>query len=105
MLWAQAFVLLPIDEPLGLARGPALLIEAKLTDHPLDQALLIITVEDLEVLHQTGFLPVSAQQPMRQAVEGAHPHAGRVDAQQLLNALAHLGGGLVGEGHRQDRVR
>ncbi|MNF54984.1 hypothetical protein D3C84_364300 [compost metagenome] len=41
---------------------------------------------------------------MRQAVEGANPHAGRVDTHQLLDALAHLGSGLVGEGHRQDGV-
>ena len=26
-------------------------------------------------------------------------------AQQLVDALGHLGGGLVGEGHGQDRVR
>ncbi|MNZ35787.1 hypothetical protein D3C78_531910 [compost metagenome] len=104
VLRADALVLLPVDEPLGLARRPALLVEAELADHPLDQALLVVAVEDLEVLGKARFLPVGAQQAVRQAVEGADPHARRVDAQQLLDALAHLGGGLVGEGHRQDRV-
>ncbi len=79
VLRAQAFVLLPVDEPLRLARRPALLVEAELADHPLDQALLVVGVENLEVLVQPGFLPVRAQQAMRQAVEGADPHAGGVD--------------------------
>ncbi|MNM52321.1 hypothetical protein D3C81_633980 [compost metagenome] len=105
MLRAQAFVFLAVDEPLRLARRPALFIQAQLADHPLDQALLVVAVEDLEVLVQPRLLPVRAQQAVRQAVEGAYPHAGRVDAHQLLDTLAHLGSGLVGEGHRQDRVR
>jgi hypothetical protein len=56
-------------------------------------------VEDLEVLRQLRFLPVRTQQAVRQAVEGADPHALRVDLHQLLDALAHLGRGLVGKGH------
>ncbi|MNC08135.1 hypothetical protein D3C75_557090 [compost metagenome] len=105
MLRAQAFVFLPVDEPLGLACRPFLLVQAQLAHHPLDQALLVVAVEDLEVLHQPCFLPVGPQQAMGQAVEGADPHARRVDAQQLLDPLAHFCRGLVGEGHRQDRVR
>ncbi|MNM43662.1 hypothetical protein D3C81_545430 [compost metagenome] len=105
VLRAQAFVFLPVDEPLGLAGRPLLLVEVEFTHHPLDQALLVVTVENLEVLHQPRFLPVRPQQAVGQAVEGADPHAGRVDAQQLLDPLAHFCRGLVGEGHRQDRVR
>ena len=37
-------------------------------------------------------------------MEGAHPHTGGVDPHQLLDAMAHLGGSLVGEGHRQHGV-
>ena len=105
MLRAQAFVFLAVDEPLRLTRRPTLLVEAQLADHPLDQALLVIAVEDLEGLGQARLLPVRPQQAVRQAVEGAYPHAGRADAHQLLNAVAHLGSGLVGEGHRQDGMR
>ncbi|MND55223.1 hypothetical protein D3C81_526210 [compost metagenome] len=104
MLRAQALVFLPVDEPLRLACWPALFVEAQFADHALYQALLVIAVEDLEVLVQPGFLPVCSQQTMGQAVEGAYPHTGRIDAHQLLDTLAHLGGSLVGEGHRQDRV-
>ncbi|MNN07131.1 hypothetical protein D3C81_1199490 [compost metagenome] len=89
---------------MGLAGRPALLVQAQLADHPLDQTLLVVAVENLEVLVQAGFLPVRTQQAMCQAVEGANPHAGRVDTHQLFDPLAHLGGRLVGEGHRQDRM-
>ena len=67
--------------------------------------MLVIAVENLEGLAQPGFLPVRPQQTMCEAVEGAYPHAGRVDAHELFDAVAHLGSGLVGEGHRQHRVR
>ena len=73
--WTQAFVLLRVDPPLRLARRPALLIEAELADHPLDQALLVIGVENLEILRQLRLAPVSTQQAVGQAVKGAHPHA------------------------------
>ncbi|MNO92617.1 hypothetical protein D3C76_841980 [compost metagenome] len=89
---------------MGLAGRPALLVQAQLADHPLDQTLLVVAVENLEVLVQAGFLPVRTQQAMCQAVEGANPHARRVDTHQLFDPLAHLGGRLVGEGHRQDRM-
>lgn len=105
ILRAQAFVLLPVDEPLRLAGRPALLVQAQLADHPLDQALLVIAVEDLEILRQPRLTPVRAQQPMGQAMEGPYPHALRADAQQLLNALAHFRRRLVGKGDRQDAVR
>lgn len=104
VLRPQALVLLPVDEPLGLARRPALLVEAEFADHPLDQALLVVAVEDLEVLAQPGLAPVRAQQAMGEAVEGADPHARRIDPEQLLDAVAHLRRRLVGEGHRQDAV-
>ncbi len=105
MLRPQAFVLLTVDEPLRLACRPALLVEAQLADHPLDDALLVVAVEDLEILRQPRFLPVGPQQTVREAVEGADPHALGTHAEQLLDAVAHLGGGLVGEGHRKDGVR
>ncbi|CAI8916143.1 hypothetical protein EMIT0196MI5_30307 [Pseudomonas sp. IT-196MI5] len=104
VLWTQAFVFLPVDEPLGLTGRPALFVQTELADHPLDQPLLVVAVENLERLAQARFLPVRPQQAVRQAVEGTDPHAGRVDTHQLLDALAHLGSGLVGEGHRQDGV-
>ena len=52
-----------------------------------------------------GFAPVQAQQPVRDAVEGADPHAEPGHAEQLLDAAAHLARGLVRERHGEDAVR
>ncbi|RMR60167.1 hypothetical protein ALP84_05238 [Pseudomonas cichorii] len=105
MFGAQAFVFLAVDEPLGLTCRPALFVQPQFADHALDQTLLVVAVQNLERLYQPRFLPVCTQQAMRQPVEGADPHACRADAHQLLDAMTHLGGGLVGERHRQDRMR
>ncbi|MNV86012.1 hypothetical protein D3C71_1800090 [compost metagenome] len=50
VLRAQAFVFLAVDEPLGLTGRPTLFVQAELADHPLDQPLLVIAVENLERL-------------------------------------------------------
>ena len=98
---AQALVLAAVDEPLQLLRRPALLVEAHGPHHPPDDAQLVVGVDDLEVLRQSGLLPVGAQHAMRQAVEGADPHAARRYPEQALDPAPHLAGGLVGEGHGQ----
>ena len=105
VLRTQAFVLLRIDPPLGLAGRPLVVVQPQLTDHPLDQSLLVIAVEDLKLFNQTGLTPVRPQQTVRQAVEGAYPHALRRNAEQLLDPPAHLVGGLIGEGDRQNAPR
>ena len=46
---------------------------------------LIAHVEDLEPLRQAGELPVRAQEPVAQAVEGADPHAAHGN-RELLHA-------------------
>jgi hypothetical protein len=72
---AQALVFLRVDVPLGLLGRPARLVELQFTAHALDQAQLVVAVEDLEVLRQPGVLPVRLEQAMGQTVEGADPHA------------------------------
>jgi hypothetical protein len=73
VLRALAFVLAAIDEPRRLARRMARLVQAELADHALHQALLVVRVEHLEGLGQARVLPVQAQQPVREPVEGADP--------------------------------
>ena len=46
------------------ARRPALLVEAELADHPLDGALLVVGIENLEILRQLRLAPVRTQQAM-----------------------------------------
>ncbi len=71
---AEALILVVIDEPLDLARHPARLVELHGLDDLLDEPELILAVEDLETLRQVGVAPVQTQQPVRNAVKGAHPH-------------------------------
>ena len=79
----------------------ALLVEVHRLDDALDGRELVGRVEDLEALRQRGELPVRAQEPVAQAVEGADPHAAHGDREHRVEPRQHLLGGLVGEGHRQ----
>ena len=45
------------------------------------------------------------QQPVREAVEGAEPQCAPGNPEQRLDARAHFGGRLIGEGDCQDPVR
>ena len=104
MLRATALVLLRVDPPGDLARREARFVELELLHDALDQAQLVVAVEDLEALRQLRVLPVQAQQAMREAMEGADPEPAAAVAQQRVGAMAHLAGGLVGEGHRENAV-
>ncbi len=101
---AQPLVLLGVDEPLHLARRPARLVELQRAQQAPDHPVLVVGIEDLKPLGQAGVLPVRAQQPVGQPVEGAHPHAAHRDVEHALDATAHLRRSLVGEGHRQHPV-
>src|SRR5690606_29720966 len=105
VLRAAALVLLRVDPPGDLAWREAALVQLQLLHHALDQALLVVAVEHLEGFGQLRLVPVQAQQAMGDAVEGTDPHAAAAVAQLQVGARAHLAGGLVGEGDREDPVR
>ena len=104
LMRTQPFFLAARDERLHLARRIALVVDAVVLEQALDQPELVIAVDDLKMLGQAGVLPVGAQQPMGDGVEGTNPHMAQRQAQQGLEASTHLPGGLVGEGHRQHGV-
>jgi hypothetical protein len=81
------------------------LVQAKSLDRALDQALLIVRIEDLERFRQLRFAPMPAQQPVRDAMEGADREPARAALDQRVGAPAHLAGRLVGEGDREHRPR
>ena len=71
----------------------------------LNHARLVISVIDVESLGQSDRFAVAAQHAGAEAVEGAHRHVACRLADHLVQAIAHLGGGLVREGHREDLPR
>ena len=101
----MALVLLRVDEPQDLARYPARLVEIERLQDLAQHPRLILGIQDLKALRQARFAPMDAQQPMRQAVEGAQPHGAARQSQQGFDAAAHFRRGLVGEGDREDAVR
>ena len=97
MLRTQPFVLLGVDEPLNFLRHPAAVVDFEILEQALDQAQLIVGIDDLEVLRQFRFLPMASQQPMRQAVKRTDPQVADRHAEQRLDTAAHLGSCLIGE--------
>src|SRR5947207_11928315 len=56
----------------------------------LDEALLILGVEDLEALSEIRLAPVQPQQPVCDAVKGADPQSAAGHTEQSLDASTHL---------------
>ncbi len=105
MLRPQALVLLRIDEPLDLLRDPAAVVDLEVFQQALDQAQLVVGVDDLEILRQFRFLPVPPQQAVGEAVERAYPQVADGHAEQRLDTAAHFRRGLVGKRHGQQALR
>ncbi len=97
-----AGVLAGVDPGLDLADREEVFVDLQGAEQPLEEPALVLGVEDLEALEETGLLPVATQQAVGEAVEGADPHAGGGAADERLDAPAHLGRGLVGKGHGQE---
>ena len=102
---AQALFLVAVDEVLEVAGRILLVVHVQGLEQPLDHCELILGVQDLEGLRQARIPEVHAQQPVAQAVEGAHPHPARVDGEHGGDAGEHLARGLVREGDRQHAAR
>ena len=87
------------------ARRPAPRIQVRRLDHLLQQAQLIVGIEDREVGLEPDQLGVAAQQAGAERMEGAEPQALDALPEQPRDALDHLARRLVGEGHRERLVR
>ena len=86
-------------------RRPAPLVDLGGGDDLLEQAQLVVGVEDGEVGLQPDRLGMAAQDARGERVEGAEPHALGALADHRREALAHLARRLVGEGDRQHLAR
>ena len=99
----QSAVLPAIDERSQLPRRPAVLVETLGFDHLLQEADLVVGVEDGEARLEADELGVAAQDLDADGVEGAEPrHALDGAADEIADALLHLARRLVGEGDGED---
>ncbi len=82
-------------------------VELHIHENAFHQRDLVVVVIDDEIAIQAQVAPLdlAPQHPRADGVERAHRHIARRRADQLLQALFHLGGGLVGEGDGQDVPR
>ena len=80
----------------------ALGVQVELARHQREQPLRVRRVVDGEAGPQPERARLPAQDPDARRVERGHPHASRGRSDQLLDPLAHLGRGLVGERDRED---
>ena len=74
-------------------------------DDALDERLGVGRVVDREARREAELVGLAAQDANAGRVEGRDPHAIRSTADDVLDALAHLGSGLIGEGDREDLAR
>src|SRR5262249_16002742 len=106
LIGRQPAVLPAVDQHREHARGPAFFVELfGLKDH-LDQADLIVDVENREVVLQADQLGVAAQDLDPDRVERAEPRHALDDLpDHLADAVLHLARGLVGEGNGENLAR
>ena len=101
LVGSQPPVLPALDDDREGARRPALLVDVLGPKELLEQADLVVAVEDGEVGLEACELGMAAQDAGGDGVEGAEPEAGGGAPDQLLDAADHLARRLVGEGDRQ----
>ena len=97
---------LGLRDPRGhRSRGDGLGVDVLVRHDHLDQALRVGGVVDGEARLEADAGGVGPQDPQAGGVEGGHEHPLCSGAEELLDALAHLAGRLVGEGDGHDLVR
>ena len=87
------------------SRREPLRVALELFEALLREAELVGAVVDREVRAIAEPLRLAAQDAAAGRVEGHHPRCAGRRPDEMLDALAHLGGGLVREGDREDLGR
>lgn len=93
------------DARLHRGRGQSVRIRLVLLDQPLEQSARVAGVVDREGLRVPELLSLAAEDADAGRVERRDPHAPGGVPDQSFDALAHLAGGFVGEGDREDLTR
>ncbi len=99
-------VLGPADHGVNRQRRVAPLVQPQVGHAVAYHLALVFLVVDRELRRDADRFAVGPKDTAAGGMEGAHPDSARSRAaQQRMNAIAHLMGGLVGEGDRQDAAR
>ena len=101
----EAAVLPALDGREQGARRPFLVVQILGDDELLQQAELIVGIEDGEIGREADHLGMAAQQPGGQRMEGAEPPALHRPADEGRDPVLHLAGRLVGEGDGEQLLR
>jgi hypothetical protein len=87
------------------SRRELLVVDVERLQQTLDRRELVGESRIWKVCGSAGLAVMRAQQPVAQAVEGADPHAARVDRQHRRQPRQHFARGLVGERDREHAMR
>ncbi len=101
----EAAVLPALDGGEQGARRPFLVVQILGDDELLQQAELIVGIEDGEIGREAHDLGMAAQQPGGERMEGAEPPALHRPADEGRDPVLHLAGRLVGEGDGEQLLR
>ena len=104
LMSTPTLIFLTVDKPGRLPRRPFFFIDVLGFHDAFDQTHLIVTVDNLKVLWQFGFSPMHAQQPVRQSMEGTHPHRACGDVQQGFRSCTKFSRSFIGERYGQNAV-
>ena len=80
-------------------------VQLELIHAGLHQLLGVVGVENRVVVAEADFAGVLAQQPVGEMVERSAEHTADAAAGQIVGAVEHFAGRLVGEGEQQNTVR
>ncbi len=102
---SQPAILPALDHRHQCGRRPSFGVHAFGFHDLLQQAQLVVGIQDGEARRQADQVRVAAQHARAQGVERAEPQAFDRPAEDGADAFAHFAGGLVGEGHREHLAR
>jgi hypothetical protein len=94
-----------VDQRRQRARRPALVVDVLGLQDLLEQAQLIVRIQNGEIRLEADQFGVAAQHFRADRVKGAEPRQAVGDAGQQSDPLAHFARRLVGEGDGEDLVR
>jgi hypothetical protein len=102
---ALAFFLGVLMKCCDVARRELLVVDIERLQQALDGGELVLRIEDLEGVGQSGIAVMRTQHAVAQAMEGADPQAARDDGQHRRQPGEHFAGCLVGERDRKHTLR